>query len=48
MHLLLFGILLGMGAAIPIGPINLEIIRRNLRFGTSFGIATGMARALPI
>lgn len=42
MHLLLFGILLGFGAAIPIGPINLELIRRNLRFGTAYGIATGL------
>ncbi|MEO8401265.1 MAG: LysE family transporter [Gammaproteobacteria bacterium] len=42
MHLLLIGILLGLGAAIPIGPVNLEIIRRNLRFGTSYGIVTGL------
>ena len=42
MHLLFIGILLGMGAAIPIGPVNLEIIRRNLRFGTSYGIVTGL------
>ncbi|MDR3477268.1 MAG: LysE family translocator [Gammaproteobacteria bacterium] len=42
MHLLLFGILLGMGAAIPIGPVNLEMIRRNLRFGTHYGIMTGL------
>ncbi len=42
MHLLLLGILLGMGAAIPIGPINLEIIRRNLRYGTPYGIMTGI------
>ncbi len=32
---LLFGLLLGWGAAIPIGPMNLEIIRRNLRYGTA-------------
>lgn len=42
MDLLIFGILLGMGAAIPIGPVNLEIIRRNLRFGTPYGIAMGL------
>lgn len=42
MHLLLFGILLGLGAAVPIGPINLELIRRNLRFGTAYGIALGL------
>src|SRR5688500_17340934 len=42
MHFLLMGILLGMGAAIPIGPVNLEIIRRNLRFGTPYGIVLGL------
>lgn len=42
MHLLYIGILLGLGAAIPIGPVNLEIIRRNLRFGTAYGVMTGL------
>lgn len=42
MHLFFFGLLLGFGAAVPIGPINLELIRRNLRFGTIYGIATGL------
>src|SRR3990167_1452244 len=42
MHLVLTGVLLGMGAAIPIGPVNLEIIRRNLRFGTPYGVTTGL------
>lgn len=42
MHFLFVGILLGMGAAIPIGPVNLEIIRRNLRFGTSYGVMLGL------
>jgi L-lysine exporter family protein LysE/ArgO len=41
MHLVLFGILLGLGAAIPVGPVNLEMIRRNLRFGTAYGMMTG-------
>lgn len=41
-HYFLFGLLLGWGAAIPIGPMNLEIIRRNLTLGTRFGIAFGM------
>jgi L-lysine exporter family protein LysE/ArgO len=41
-HQFFFGLLLGWGAAIPIGPINLEIIRRNLRMGTSYGIALGI------
>jgi L-lysine exporter family protein LysE/ArgO len=39
---LFFGLLLGWGAAIPIGPINLEIVRRNLRFGTTYGMALGL------
>lgn len=42
MHLLLFGILLGWGAAVPIGPVNIEITRRNLSHGSRFGIATGV------
>lgn len=40
-HHLLFGLILGWGAAIPIGPINVEIIRRNLNFGTRYGVAFG-------
>lgn len=39
---IIFGLLLGWGAAIPIGPINLEIIRRNLNLGTSYGVMLGM------
>src|SRR3990167_181505 len=38
----LFGLLLGWGAAIPIGPINLEVIRRNLRLGVRFGVSFGL------
>lgn len=41
MHSLLIGIFLGWGAAIPIGPMNIEIIRRNLWIGTSYGVAFG-------
>jgi len=41
-HLLLYGLVLGWGAAIPIGPINLEMMRRNLKYGTSYGIALGL------
>lgn len=40
-HILYIGILLGWGAAIPFGPINFEIIRRNLNFGTKIGILFG-------
>jgi len=42
LHLLILGIILGMGAAIPIGPVNLEIIRRNLRYGMAYGTVTGL------
>jgi L-lysine exporter family protein LysE/ArgO len=42
MHILLLGVLLGIGASIPIGPVNLEIIRRNLRYGISYGTLTGL------
>lgn len=42
MQQLLFGLFLGWGAAIPIGPINLEVIRRNLTFGTRYGVALGL------
>jgi len=41
-HLLFLGVILGWGAAIPIGPMNLEMARRNLRFGTSYGFALGL------
>lgn len=41
LEILLMGILLGWGAAIPIGPINLEMIRRNLNFGTKFSLLFG-------
>lgn len=42
MHLLLAGILLGLGVAIPLGPINVEMMRRNLNYGTRFGIAVAV------
>jgi L-lysine exporter family protein LysE/ArgO len=38
-HLLISGILLGWGVAIPLGPINVEMIRRNILFGTRYGLA---------
>jgi L-lysine exporter family protein LysE/ArgO len=41
-HLILIGLLLGWGAAIPIGPLNLEIVRRNLHFGALSGAALGL------
>jgi L-lysine exporter family protein LysE/ArgO len=39
--LLKFGILLGIGAAAPIGPVNVEIARRTLRGGFRAGFALG-------
>lgn len=42
MHLFIYGLILGWGAAIPIGPINLEMMRRNLHYGTLYGIALGV------
>ena len=38
-HDLLYGLILGWGVAIPIGPMNIEIMRRNIRFGTRYGVA---------
>jgi L-lysine exporter family protein LysE/ArgO len=35
------GILLGLGAAAPIGPVNVEIARRSLRRGAGAGFALG-------
>ncbi len=40
-HFFLVGLLLGWGAAIPIGPINLEVIRRNLFINSRSGIFFG-------
>lgn len=41
-HLLGSSILLGWGAAVPIGPINLEMMRRNLTYGARFGVGIGL------
>src|SRR4051812_12220851 len=38
---ILKGILLGLGAAVPIGPVNVQIARRTLRDGFSHGVALG-------
>lgn len=46
MNLFLYGILMGLGAAIPFGPINMEITRRNLHYGTGAGIAFGLGPCL--
>src|SRR5436305_295957 len=39
--LLARGVLLGLGAAVPIGPVNVEIARRTLRGGFPGGFALG-------
>src|SRR3954468_22756240 len=39
--LLARGVLLGLGAAVPIGPVNVEIARRTLRGGFFAGFALG-------
>lgn len=39
---LMIGLVLGLGAAIPLGPINLEMIRRNLQDGGRYGAALGL------
>jgi L-lysine exporter family protein LysE/ArgO len=36
------GILVGLGAAVPIGPVNVEIARRTLRGGFAAGMALGL------
>ena len=38
---ILKGIFLGLGAAVPIGPVNVQIARRTLRDGFSHGVALG-------
>ncbi|MDF1796731.1 MAG: LysE family translocator [Coxiellaceae bacterium] len=45
LHLLGYGIVLGLAAAMPVGPVNLEIVRRNLRFGTASGLLLGLGAA---
>lgn len=39
--LLARGVLLGLGAAAPIGPVNVEIARRTLRYGRAAGFSLG-------
>lgn len=36
------GVLLGLGAAVPIGPVNIEMIKRNLETGTINGLVLGL------
>lgn len=41
LHSYILGFLLGLGAAIPLGPLNIEIIRRNLILGVRYGVFFG-------
>lgn len=45
-HALIKGLLLGWGACIPLGPMNIEIIRRHLVYGFRFGFAFGLGASL--
>ena len=45
-HMFYIGLLLGLGAAMPIGPVNLEIIRRNVQYGLWAGLLLGMGAVL--
>lgn len=46
LHDLLAGAALGLGAAVPIGPMNIEMMRRNLKLGTPAGLAFGSGACL--
>ena len=46
LFLLIIGIGLGLGAAVPIGPVNVEIARRTLARGRLAGMALGFGAAL--
>jgi L-lysine exporter family protein LysE/ArgO len=45
-HSFIAGLLLGWGASIPLGPMNIEIIRRHLLYGFRFGFSFGIGAAL--
>jgi len=44
--IILTGWIVGLIAAIPIGPVNLICIRRTLQFGTFYGFLSGLGAAL--
>ena len=45
-YLILFGVAIGLVAAVPIGPVNLICIRRSLQFGSFHGFVSGLGAAL--
>lgn len=46
LHGIIVGVVMGWGAAIPVGPVNLEIARRNLHLGTRAGLVFGSGACL--
>lgn len=46
LYLILSGVLMGLVAAVPIGPVNLICIRRTFAFGPVNGFVSGMGAAL--
>jgi L-lysine exporter family protein LysE/ArgO len=42
----IYGLLLGYGAAIPLGPMNLEMFRRNFLYSTKVGMSFGLGACL--
>ena len=45
-YLIFVGVMIGLAAAIPIGPVNLICIRRTLQFGSFHGFVSGLGAAL--
>jgi threonine/homoserine/homoserine lactone efflux protein len=46
LYLILSGVVMGLIAAVPIGPVNLICIRRTFAFGTLNGFVSGLGAAL--
>ena len=46
LYLLLSGVVMGLIAAVPIGPVNLICIRRTFAFGPLNGFVSGLGAAL--
>jgi threonine/homoserine/homoserine lactone efflux protein len=46
LYLILSGVVMGLIAAVPVGPVNLICIRRSFAFGTLNGFVSGLGAAL--
>ena len=46
LYLILSGVVMGLVAAVPIGPVNLICIRRSFAFGPVNGFVSGLGAAL--